>query len=88
VLLHLEFERGQRHRPLIDIIVQALGPSKPETLELVATLHFVNARQKGILGTRQAEESVFKEFRSIKGNKFSDKDMHFWYHWLDESNLL
>ena len=76
------------YRPIIDSIVQVLGPSKPETLELVATLHFVNARQKGILGSRPAEESVLKEFRSIKGNKFSEEEMDSWYHWLERSNLL
>ncbi len=77
-----------RYRPLIDLIVQALGPSKPGTLELVATLHFVNARQKGILGSRPDEESVKGEFRSIKGNKFSEQDIDSWYHWLEKSNLL
>ena len=77
-----------QYRPTIDSIVQALGPSKPETLELVATLHFVNARQKGILGSRPPKESVMADFRSIKGNKFSDEDMDFWYRWLERSNLL
>ncbi|MGD0232576.1 MAG: hypothetical protein ABSC19_19865 [Syntrophorhabdales bacterium] len=76
------------YRPIIDSIVQVLGPSKPETLELVATLHFVNARQKGISGRRPAKESVMREFRSIKGNKFSDEEMDSWYHWLEISNLL
>lgn len=81
-------DETERHRPLIDSIVQALGPCKPETLELVATLHFVNARLKGILGNRPAEESVFEEFRSIKGNKFSEGEMYSWYNWLERSNLL
>lgn len=81
-------DEAARHRPRIDSIVQTLGPCSPATLELVATLHFVNARQKGILGTRPAEEPVFEEFRSIKGNKFSEEDIHSWYHWLEESNLL
>lgn len=78
----------EKHRPTIDVIVQVLGPSKPETLELVATLHFVNARLKGILGSRPAKQLVFGEFKSIKGNKFSDEDIDCWYHWLEKSDLL
>lgn len=77
-----------KYRPTINSIVQVLGPCNPATLELVATLHFVNARKKGILGARPAKEAVFEEFRSIKGNKFSEEDIHRWYHWLEESNLL
>jgi len=76
------------YRPTIDSIVQVLGPCNPNTLELVATLHFVNARQKGILGRRPSKESVMAEFRSIKGNKFSEGDMDSWYNWLALSNLL
>jgi len=76
------------YRPRIDSIVRVLGPSKPEALELVATLHFVNARLKGILGSRPAEQSVAEEFKSIKGNKFSEKDIESWYGWLERSNLL
>jgi uncharacterized protein YwgA len=81
-------DETEGYRPKIDSIVQVLGPSKPETLELVATLHFVNARQKGISGSRPAKESVMAEFRSIKGNKFSEGDIASWYHWLEESHLL
>lgn len=77
-----------RFRPTIDSIVRVLGPSKPETLELVATLHFVNARQRGISGSRPAKGSVIGEFKSIKGNKFSDEDIDYWYCWLEQSNLL
>jgi uncharacterized protein YwgA len=81
-------EETARYRPLIDSIVRVLGPSKPGSLELVATLHFVNARQKGISGRRPAKESVMAEFRSIKGTKFPEGEMDSWYHWLEISNLL
>lgn len=76
------------YRPIIDSVVQILGPCSPGTLELVATLHFVNARLKGISGRRPTKESVIAEFRSIKGNKFSEHDMDQWYLWLETSNLL
>jgi uncharacterized protein YwgA len=81
-------DEAAEYRPTIDSIVQVLGPSKPETLELVATLHFVNARLKGISGNRPSKESVLEEFRSIKGSKFSEGDMDSWYHWLEKSELL
>jgi uncharacterized protein YwgA len=78
----------QKYRPLIDSIVRVLGDSKPEILELVATLHFVNSRLKGIAGTQPNEEVVTKEFKSIKGDKFSMEDIHTWYGWLGQSGLL
>lgn len=77
-----------KYKPNIDSIVQVLGPCNPATLELVATLHFVNARQKGISGSRPAEESAKQEFRSIKGSKFTEEDIDCWYRWLEKSNLL
>ena len=73
-----------KYRPTIDSIVRVLGTCSPATLEFVSTLHFVNARQKGISGSRPAEESVMREFRSIKGNKFSDEDIARWYSWLKD----
>ena len=75
-------------RTLIDSIVGVLGDCKAETLELVATLHFVNAKLKGIFGMRPAQESVVQEFKLIKGEKFSDAEIQVWYGWLAESNLL
>lgn len=77
-----------RHRPVIDSIVKVLGPSKPDTLELVATLHFINGRLKGILGSRPDKKCVTDEFISIKGSKFSDNDIDSWYRWLEKSQLL
>lgn len=77
-----------RYRPTIDSVVKILGPCNPAMLELVATLHFVNARLKGISGRKPPKESVIAEFRSIKGNKFSEEKMDFWYQWLEQSRLL
>jgi uncharacterized protein YwgA len=82
--------RGEtsKYRALIDSIVEVLGDSKPETLELVATLHFVNSRLKGIRGNQPTEDEVTTEFRSIKGDKFSAGDIHTWFDWLGRSTLL
>jgi uncharacterized protein YwgA len=75
-------------RPLIDSIVAVLGDSSPADLELVATLHFVNSKRKGLSGHRPGELEVLQEFRSIKGDKFSSEDIKKWYGWLDNSKLL
>lgn|ERR1017187_5961856 len=76
------------HKERIDIIVGALGSAKPETLELIATLHFVNARKKGILSTQPSEQSVTTEFMTIKGDKFSQQEIHSWFDWLGRAGLL
>lgn len=81
-------EEVRSYRSMIDSVVKVLGGSKPESLELVATLHFVNAQQKGRLGIRPAKSSVVEEFQSIKGDKFSEADIDFWYSWLERSHLL
>jgi hypothetical protein len=76
------------HRPLIDSIVAVLGDSNPAELELVATLHFVNSKLKGLSGRRPNDLTVFGEFRAIKGEKFSEDEIKKWYDWLDRSRLL
>jgi uncharacterized protein YwgA len=81
-------DQVEPYRKLIDSIVGVLGASKPDTLELVATLHFVNARQKGIAGKRPSKDDVTAEFRSIKGDKFTAEDIETWYRWLEQSALL
>src|SRR5215469_313767 len=60
------------HMPKIDAVVGALGSSSPTTLELIATLHFVNAEMAGILGARPSQHQVIDRFKSIKGDKFGD----------------
>jgi uncharacterized protein YwgA len=81
-------EQIAEHQDAIEIIVGALGDTKPETLELIATLHFVNAKLFGITGKRPTEGDVQLDFRSIKGDKFSQEDIDMWYRWLDECGLL
>jgi|ERR1700722_2507141 len=76
------------HMHAIDAVVSALGSSNPATLELVATLHFVNAEMKGILGKRPSRAEVEKRFKSIKGEKFSASQIQTWYGWLDSTSLL
>jgi|ERR1035441_3968045 uncharacterized protein YwgA len=79
---------ASRHKGTIDLIVNALGSAKPETLELIATLHFVNARQKGTQSTQPSEQAVTAEFRNIKGNKFSAEDIHHWFERLGSAGLM
>ena len=72
----------------IDVVVGALGQSSPTTLELVATLHFVNARLKGIQGRKPGRDAVEADFRRIKGSKFTPSEIDRWYLWLDTTRLL
>ena len=78
----------EKYRPMIDAIVSAIGDRSPSTLELIATLHFVNAKQHGIIGSKPLYDSVLREFKSIKGEKFSIDVIWQWYQWLDTSGLL
>jgi len=75
-------------RALIDSIVGVLAGSTPTDLELVATLHFVNAKLKGLSGSRPTMEEVVLKFKDIKGDKFTELNIATWYGWLGQSNLL
>lgn len=77
-----------RYRSLIDSIVGVLAGSSPSDLELVATLHFVNSKLKGLVGRRPSEAAIVGEFHSIKGTKFSLEKIKTWYDWLEMSKLL
>ena len=76
------------YREMIDVVVGALGSSSPTTLELVATLHFVNAKLKGFKARQPTSEEVKAEFRVIKGSKFAPSEIDRWYGWLGETGLL
>ncbi len=80
-----EVDAQRRH---IDSIVKVLGGERPATLELVATLHFVNAKQKGLLGRLPDYDQVVRQFKDIKANKFADIEIQRWYEWLKNSRLL
>lgn len=75
------------YRAQINQVVDALGNFSPNDLELIATLHFIAKRQKQ---TRQpgSKESVIREFKLIKRDKFSDPEIEAWYLGLTNAGLI
>lgn len=74
--------------PKIDSVVSALGRFKPNELELIATLHFIARRQEQIVQTKPDKASVIREFKSIKKDKFNDKEISAWYNALVTAGLI
>ena len=71
----------------IEQTVKALGSFAPSGLELIATLHFIAQRQAQT-GGKPSEASVFREFKSIKHDKFPDHEISKWYEALVEAGLI
>lgn len=71
----------------INRVVTALGKLRPNQLELVSTLHFIASRQKQI-HKNLSEESVLGEFKTIKGDKFRDRDIRACYDRLANTGLI
>ena len=67
--------------------VKALGSFAPNELELIATLHFIAQRQAQT-GGKPSKDSVFREFKSIKHDKFPDDEISKWYDALVEAGLI
>lgn len=75
------------HEDRINLVVSALGKLRPKQLELVSTLHFIANRQKQI-HKRFSEDSVLDEFKSIKGEKFKNRDIRQCYKSLASTGLV
>lgn len=80
-------ERLGPYEEKIKRVVTALGKLRPNQLELVSTLHFLASRQKQIYKSF-SEDSVLDEFKSIKGDKFSDRDIRACYESLASTGLV
>ncbi|MFZ0336187.1 MAG: hypothetical protein WAN10_15735 [Candidatus Acidiferrales bacterium] len=75
------------YKDRIKRVVSALGKLRPNQLELVSTLHFIVSRQKQIRKSF-SEDSVLGEFKSIKGDKFRDRDIRACYESLVDTGLV
>lgn len=71
----------------ISSVVKTLGKFSHNELEVISTLHFIAIRQMR-LGRDVTRESLIKEFRSIKGEKFRESDIRTYYQALDEAGLI
>lgn len=67
--------------------VKALGSFAPNELELIATLHFIAQRQAHT-GGKPSKDSVFREFKTIKHDKFPNQDISTWYDALVDAGLI
>lgn len=67
--------------------VKALGSFAPNELELIATLHFI-AKRQAQTGMRPSKDSVVREFKSVKLDKFPDFEISKWYDALVEAGLI
>jgi len=76
------------HTGTIDRVVGALGGFKPAELELIATLHFIAQRQRQIHRSEPAKQNVIREFKGVKGEKFSHADISTWYDALENAGLI
>ena len=82
-----EFEDYVRaYQDKINLVVDVLGKLRPNQLELVSTLHFLASRQKQLYKSF-SEDSVVSEFKSIKGNKFRERDVRACYESLARTGL-
>jgi uncharacterized protein YwgA len=72
---------------MIGQTVKALGSFAPNELELVATSHFIAQRQAQT-GRKPSKDSVLREFKSIKHDKFPDHAIGKWYDALVEAGLI
>jgi uncharacterized protein len=71
----------------INRVVTSLGELRPIQLELVSTLHFIASRQKQIYKSF-SKDSVVSEFKSIKRDKFRDRDIRECYQSLASAGLV
>ncbi len=68
-------------------VATAFGDLRPETLELMATVHFAHQRLKAS-GRTPTKENVVDEFRGEKGDKFNIEEIQRAYRALKEARVL
>jgi len=76
------------HLPIINRVVHALGKFKPTELELIATLHFIALRLQQVHRREPQKRDVIREFKSVKGEKFSEEEVSAWYDSLKQAGLI
>ncbi len=76
------------HIKTIDRVVKALGGFKPTDLELIATLHFIAQKLPKLFQREATKNEIVREFKSVKGDKFSDQEISAWYDALGKAGLI
>ncbi len=72
----------------INDVIEAMGDLDPDTLELLATLHFSFRWVKARGGNGPWKELTIAKFKSIKKEKFEDSQIVGWYDTLVEAELI
>jgi hypothetical protein len=73
--------------PIIRSVAQAFGDFSPQTLELMATVHFVHERLRAT-GVTPSEDEVIQEFREEKGDKFEPEEICDAYRALKDAGFF
>jgi uncharacterized protein YwgA len=73
---------------MIDRVVKSLGSFKPAELELIATLHFIAQKLPNLIQRKATKKEIVREFKTIKGDKFSDQAISLWYDALVQAGLV
>ena len=76
------------HLDKIDRVVKALGGFKPAELELIATLHFIAQKLPNLIHQKATKREIVRQFKAIKGEKFSDQEISAWYDALAKAGLI
>ena len=75
------------HDQTIERVVELFGGFSPLQLELIATLHFIAKRHKGINGMVN-KQAVLDDFEAVKQDKFDRSEVASWYESLRQANLI
>jgi len=87
-LLERYSQHLEPHREVLEKVVRVFGRFDPNTLELIATLHFLARQVKRQWPEAPLKEEVLRRFLAIKGERFSQDDVSSWYKALEESGLI
>ena len=76
------------YKAVLDQVVSIFGAFRPDTLELIATLHFLVQQVKREKRVGDLKEEVVGRFLGIKGAKFPEDQVYSCYGALEKSGLI
>ena len=86
-LLSRHIDTVRKAEPVISSVARAFGDFSPETLELMATVHFVHERLRAT-GVAPSEDEVIQEFHEEKGDKFEPEEISEAYRALKDAGFF
>ncbi len=76
------------NKETIQSVVKAMGGMDPNTLELIATLHYSFRWVQACGGNGPWQNATITKFKEIKKDKFSDDEISHWYDDLVAAELI